>query len=131
MDYLGLLERASEPGPGPTRRQPGSVMVPGPLASALASELSRCHAGPGALPGTPGHTRASLTVFLWLKCLIVHKREQSAAASDGPCLRSLSSWPRTQHEESVQCYSLILSIFTAWQADVGHRRMQPVPLPTD
>ena len=102
MDYLGLLERASEPGPGPTRRQPGSVMVPGPLASALASELSRCHAGPGALPGTPGHTRASLTVILWLKGLSVSKREQSAAASDGPCLRSLSSWPRAQ-QESVQC----------------------------
>ena len=35
---FGII-RASKPGPGTTRRQPGSVMVPGPLVSALASGL--------------------------------------------------------------------------------------------
>ena len=56
-------------------RKPGSVTVPGPLARALASELSRCHAGgdrPGALPGRLGRARQgipeqALTVNLWLK----------------------------------------------------------------
>ena len=78
MDYLGLFEPPSRGRARVGGSQAAPVMVPGPLARALASELSRCHAGgdrPGALPGTPRHTRASLTVFLWLKGLSVRKLE--------------------------------------------------------
>ena len=88
--------RAARPGAGPdslapageSQAGPGSVTVPGPLACALASEQSRCHAGgdrPGALPSTPGHIQASLdrdSLTLWLKnwqSLSVCEREQSAA----------------------------------------------------
>ena len=78
MDYLGVLEPPSRGRARLGGSQAAQVMVPGPLARALASELSRCQTGsdrPGALPGTPGHTRASLTVFLWLKGLSVRKLE--------------------------------------------------------
>ena len=143
---------ASEQGPGPTRRQPDSVMVPGPLARALASELSRCHASgdrPSALPGTPEHIRASPTVILWRKGWVSVTWKESNVLLTALVYghESLSSWPRAQHDENVQCYSapeaeylpfvknslkLVVCVtqhFYSWQAYVGHRPCNPCSCP--
>ena len=113
MDYLGLFEppsrgRARLGGSQAASWCPAHWPAHLPVNCRSATPAVTVRVRPCVLQGSPGHTRASLTVFLWLKGLSIRKREQSAAASDGPGLRSLSSWPRDQHEESVQCYSAFL-----------------------
>ena len=59
------LRAGAAPDSEAARQRHGARALARALALRLASELSRCPAGgdrPGALPGTPGHTRGSLTL---------------------------------------------------------------------